>query len=88
LKEILWETTFPSFNHNSAEPGCLVDLSDTSIRRGVYSMELESEKLFFNIFDEINMARISPDYANNKIKKFSKSIQLVVDSIKTMTTLN
>ncbi len=87
LREILWETCFPSFIHNIAKHGCVVHLSDLDIRREVYSMELESEKLFFNILNEIEKAKIEKDYINKKNQKFYKSIQLVVTSIKTMIEL-
>lgn len=87
LREILWDTCFPSFIYNIAKHGCVVQLSDLDVRRDVYSMELESEKLFFNIFNEIEKAKIENDYISKKTQKFYKSIQLVVSSIKTMIEL-
>jgi hypothetical protein len=87
LREMLWETCAPSYIHNITKHGCIVNLSDLDIRQGVYSMELESEKLFFNIFNEIERAKIEKDYINRKSQKFNQSIQLVINSIKTMTEL-
>ena len=87
MREILWETYFPAFNHNFTDHGCFVNMNDSIIRRGVYSMELESEKLFFNIFDEIDKSRKDKDYSDKKVQKLNKSIQLVAESIKAMIKL-
>ncbi|MFX1558243.1 MAG: hypothetical protein ACFFC9_13395, partial [Promethearchaeota archaeon] len=53
LKEKLWETKFPSVNHRFHDHGCLVKMGDATLREKVYSIELESQKQFFNLFEEI-----------------------------------
>ncbi|MHA1985627.1 MAG: hypothetical protein ACW98D_03210 [Promethearchaeota archaeon] len=87
LKDILWETYFPAFNHNFNNHGCFVNMNDVVIRKGVYSMELESQKHFFNIFDEIEKSKTQIDYFDKKIKIMNLSIRLVVESIKEMLIL-
>jgi hypothetical protein len=84
LKNILWETYFPAFNHNFNDHGCFVNMNDATTRKGVYSMELETQKQFFNIFDEIEKSKTVIDYFDKKIKIMNMSIKLVVESIKEM----
>ena len=87
LEDILWETNFPAFNHNFNNHGCFVNMNDAVIRKGVYSMELETQKHFFNIFDEIEKSKTEIDYFDKKIKIMNMSIRLVVESIKEMINL-
>lgn len=87
LKELLWETYFPAFNHNFHDHGCLVNMNDATNRKKVYSMELESEKLFFNIFEEIEKSKKDINYFKEKLKKVNASIILVIESIKEMIKL-
>ncbi|MFW9875631.1 MAG: hypothetical protein ACFFG0_21215 [Candidatus Thorarchaeota archaeon] len=84
LKDILWETYFPAFNHYFLNHGCFVNMNDVIKRKGVYCMELESAKQFFNIFDEIDNSKTDFNYFENKIKIIKMSTQLVVESIKEM----
>lgn len=84
LKEILWETCYPAFNHSFINHGCFVNMNDAITRKGVYSMELETQKHFFNIFDEIEKSKTEMDYFDKKVKKMNMAIKLVVESIKEM----
>ncbi len=87
LKEILWETYFPAFNHNFNDHGCFVNMNDVIKRKGVYSIELEAPKQFFNIFDEIKKSKTDFRYFDKKIRDVNMNIKLVVESIKEMSTL-
>jgi len=87
LEDILWETSFPAFNHYFNDHGCFVNMNDAVIRKGVYSMELETQKQFFNIFDEIEKSKTQIDYFDKKLKIMNLSISLVVESIKEMLIL-
>ncbi len=87
LKDVLWETYFPAFNHNFHNHGCFVNMNDAIKRKGVYSMELESQKQFFNIFDEIDKSKADINYFKNKTRIIKMSTQVVVESIKEMLQL-
>jgi len=50
-------------------------------------MELETQKHFFNIFDEIEKSKADINYFENKIRMIKMSIQLVVESINEILTL-
>lgn len=82
LKNILWQTYFPAFNHHFHDHGCLVNMNDAIMRKKVYSMELESQKQFFNIFDEIEKSKANEDYFDKKLKIINMSIKLIIESIK------
>ena len=87
LKDVLWETYFPAFNHNFHNHGCFVNMNDAIERKGVYSMELESQKQFFNIFNEIDKSKTDINYFENKVRIIKISTQLVVESIKEVIKL-
>ncbi|MFX1455143.1 MAG: hypothetical protein ACFFDB_07175 [Promethearchaeota archaeon] len=87
MKPILWETYFPAFNHSFNNHGCFVNMNDAIERKGLYSIELETPKQFFNIFDEIEKSKSDMNYFENKIRAMNMSIKLVVESIKEMLTL-
>ncbi|MFX1327149.1 MAG: hypothetical protein ACFE91_03270 [Promethearchaeota archaeon] len=87
LKEKLWETYFPAFSHNFRDHGCFVKMSDATSRPRVYSMSLESEKHFFNIFEEIQKSKSDPNYFNNKLNIIDVSIELALETIKEMINL-
>lgn len=87
LKDKLWETYFPAFNHCLINHGCFVDMSDATSRLNVYSMELESQKHFFNIFEEIKKSKLDPNYFNNKLNLIDVSIELALETIKEMIKL-
>jgi hypothetical protein len=84
LKNLLWETYFPAFYHNFNDHGCFVNMNDAINRKGVYAMELEVPKQFFNIFDEIDKSKTDLNYFDKKIRAINRSIKLVVESIKEM----
>ncbi|MFX1355308.1 MAG: hypothetical protein ACFFGP_15245 [Promethearchaeota archaeon] len=87
LKDKLWETYYPAFNHSFINHGCFVSMSDISCRPNVYSMELESQKHFFNIFEEIDKSKSDPKYFKKKVKLIDISIQLAHEAIKIMINL-
>ena len=84
LKEKLWETKFPSVNHRFHDHGCLVKMGDATTREKVYSMELESQKQFFNLFEEIEESKTNPNYFEEKLKLINISLELAVESILTL----
>ncbi|MFX1394656.1 MAG: hypothetical protein ACFFAH_13935, partial [Promethearchaeota archaeon] len=84
LKEKLWETKFPSVNHRFHDHGCLVKMGDATSREKVYSIELESQKQFFNLFEEIEKSKTNPDYFEEKLNLINISLELVVESILTL----
>jgi hypothetical protein len=87
LKEKLWETYYPAFNHTFINHGCFVNMSNVSNRPNVYSMELESQKHFFNIFEEIDKSKSDPKYLKKKVNLIDVSIQLAHEVIKIMINL-
>ena len=87
LKEKLWETYFPGFDHYFYDHGCFVRMSDATTRPRVYSMELESQKHFFNIFEEIQKSKLDPNYFVKKLNLIDVSIELALESIKEMIEL-
>ncbi|MFX1503498.1 MAG: hypothetical protein ACFFDH_21220 [Promethearchaeota archaeon] len=87
LKEKLWETYFPAFNHSFINHGCFVNVSDITSRPRVNSMELESQKHFFNIFEEIKKSKSEPNYFEKKLNLIEVSIELALETIKEMINL-
>ncbi len=87
LKGKLWDTNFPAFDYSSQNHGCIVKISDTTFRDKVYSMELESQKHFFNIFKEIEKSKTEPDYFEKKLNLINLSLELVLETIKEMIKL-
>ena len=87
LKEKLWETYFPGFDHYFHDHGCFVRMSDATPRPRVYSMELESQKHFFNIFEEIKKSKSDPNYFQKKLNLIDVSIELALETIKEMIKL-
>ncbi len=87
LKERLWETYYPAFDHNFINHGCFVRMSDATSRPRVYSMELESQKQFFNIFEEIKKSKSDPKYFEKKLNLIDVSIELALETIKEMINL-
>ena len=86
LKNKLWETNFPVVEHFH-DHGCFVMMGDATIRPNVYSMELESQKQFFDIFEEIEKSKTEPDYFTNKLKMGNLSIELALETIKELIRL-
>ncbi|MHA1148216.1 MAG: hypothetical protein ACTSR8_08220 [Promethearchaeota archaeon] len=87
LKDKLWETKFPAYPHDYHDHGCFVKMSDATSREKVYTMELENQKQFFNLFEEIELCKNDPEYLNKKLQFFNISIDLVVRAIKEMIHL-
>lgn len=87
LKEILWETKTPAFSHDREDHGCFVGTSNVTTRERVYCLEIESEKQFFDLFEEIEKSKTDPDYFESKLKSIDKSLKLVVECIKNSITL-
>ncbi|MFW9820107.1 MAG: hypothetical protein ACFFE5_10910 [Candidatus Thorarchaeota archaeon] len=87
LKEKLWQTYFPAFNHTFINHGCFVNMSNLTSRPNIYSMELESQKHFFNIFQEINESISDPKYFEKKLNLINVSIELALEAIKVMINI-
>jgi hypothetical protein len=87
MKEKLWETYFPGFNHNFINHGCFVNMSNLTSRPNIYSMELESQKHFFNIFEEISKSNSDPNYFEKKLNLINISIDLALEAIKVMINI-
>ncbi len=87
LKDTLWETKYPAFDHEYHDHGCFVKTSDATPRGGVVCVELESEKQFFDLFEEIEKSKNDPDYFQNKLKRIDISLKLAVESIKQLISL-
>jgi hypothetical protein len=87
LRDKLWETYFPAFNHSFINHGCFVNVSDITSRPRVNSMELESQKHFFNIFEEIKKSKSEPQYFEKKLNLIKVSIELALETIKEMINL-
>jgi len=84
---MLWEIYEPSISHQHIYHGCIVLMNDATSRPNVYSMEIESHKHFFNIFEEIEKSKINPNYFEDKLRSINISLELVVESIKEMIKL-
>jgi hypothetical protein len=50
-------------------------------------MELESQKHFFNIFEEIKKSNSDPDYFEKKLNLINISIDLALEAIKVMINI-
>ncbi len=87
LKDILWETKYPAFDHNFHDHGCFVKTNDATSRKDIFCVELESQKQFFNLFEEIEKSKTDPVYFDNKLKSINKSLDLVIETIKQMIIL-
>ncbi|MFX0041802.1 MAG: hypothetical protein ACFE8L_02720 [Candidatus Hodarchaeota archaeon] len=87
LKGKLWETYFPAFDHSFINHGCFINMSDATARKNVISMELESQKQFFNIFDEIEKSKSELNYFEKKLDLINLSIELALETIKEMINL-
>ncbi|TXT57207.1 MAG: hypothetical protein BAJALOKI1v1_1840004 [Promethearchaeota archaeon] len=88
LKYLLWDTYFPAVSHRFHDHGCFVKMSDATSRENVYTMELESEKHFFNLHEEIQKSKEEPNYFENKLEKINTAEKLALESIKEMLKLN
>ncbi|MFX0071274.1 MAG: hypothetical protein ACFFAO_09310 [Candidatus Hermodarchaeota archaeon] len=86
LSDILWETSYPAVDHFH-DHGCLVMMNDATNRPNIYSMELENQKHFFDIFEEIDKSNTDPNYFSEKLKSINISIDLVVETIIEMINL-
>lgn len=84
LSDIVWETYYPSFDHSFVQHGCFVLMSDATSRQRVYTMELETDKQFYDIFEEREKSKNDPNYFKNKLTEMNKGIKLAKESIKQM----
>jgi hypothetical protein len=87
FKDKVWETYFPAFDHSFHDHGCFVKLSDATSRKNFYSMELENQKHFFDIFKEIEKSKNDPDYFSKKLDFINVSLELAIEAIKEMINL-
>ncbi|MFW9897703.1 MAG: hypothetical protein ACFFDO_00385 [Candidatus Thorarchaeota archaeon] len=83
LKDKLWETNYTAVKHFH-DHGCLVMMGDATSRSNVFSMELESQKQFFDLFNEIEKSQNNSNYFEKKLKSINLSIELAVESILTL----
>ncbi len=87
LKDKLWESQYPAYDHKFHDHGCLVKMNDATSRERVFCMELESQKQFFNIFDEIEKSKNDPFYLEKKLNSINLSLMLVIETIRVMINL-
>ncbi len=87
LNDLLWDTYFPAVSHKFHDHGCFVKMSDASCREHIYTMELESEKHFFNLDKELEMSKRNPHYFEKKLLKINTAEKLALESIKEMIKL-
>jgi len=87
FKDKVWETYFPAFDHSFHDHGCFVKLSDATSRKNFYSMELENQKHFFDIFEEIEKSKYDLNYFKNKLNFINVSLELAIEAIKEMINL-
>ena len=88
LKEDLWRTEYPAYPHDFHDHGCFVKMSDATERERVFTMELENQKQFFNLFEEIEKSNRDPEYFIKKIDIINKSMELVKKTIAVMIELS
>ncbi|MFX1259005.1 MAG: hypothetical protein ACFFAN_14195 [Promethearchaeota archaeon] len=86
LKDKLWKTYYFALEHFH-DHGCFVKMADATTRKNFYSMELESEKQIFDLFEEIEKSKTNPNYFENKLNYINLSLELAVETIKEMTNL-
>ena len=82
LKDILWNTKTPAYDHEAHDHGCLVKMNDATPRKNVFCVELENQKQFFNIFNEIEKSKNDPNYFQEKLNLINKSLTLVQETMK------
>jgi hypothetical protein len=51
-------------------------------------MELENQKQFFDIFEEIEKSRNNPDYFKNKLDSINVSLELAIEAIREMIIMS
>ncbi|MFO8018467.1 MAG: hypothetical protein R6U96_07515 [Promethearchaeia archaeon] len=85
--DILWDTYYPAFDHHFHDHGCFVKMSDATSRDNVLTMELESEKHFYKIFEEVKLSRKDPQYYEERLDLINKGLKLAITSIETMISL-
>jgi len=87
LKDILWETTLPIHDHEFHDHGCLVKMNDDIQRDNVYCIELENQKQFFNIFEDIEQSINNEKYFFEKLEMINKTLILAKETIIEMIKL-
>jgi hypothetical protein len=87
LKEKLWDTYYPAVDHHFINHGCFVRMSDATLLPRDFSMELESQKHFFDLFEEIKKTKSNSEYFEKKLDLINASIELALETIKVMINL-
>lgn len=88
LQSILWKTNKPAYDHHFHDHGCFVKMCDATTRKQVIALELESQKQFFNLFEEIEQADKTPGYHVEKLQKINESLILAKKAISEMILLD
>ncbi len=86
-QNILWETFSPAYSHYFHDHGCFAKMSDATTRKNIFTMELESQKQFFDLFEEIEKSKNDPNYYDKKLNLINYSIDLVIEAITQMIKL-
>ncbi|MHA1804179.1 MAG: hypothetical protein ACTSU4_06535 [Promethearchaeota archaeon] len=81
MKDKLWTIINPVIGHYFHEHGCFIHLNENAQRKNFYVFELESDKHFFDLFDEIKKVHSNPNYLNEKRVYLNYSIELVANVI-------
>jgi len=87
LKEFMWDIRQPAFLHPE-DHGCFVCLGHSTRRPKTFTCELELDKQFFNLFEEIEKCKSSQVYFDKKIDNINKTIDIVKETMKTAVKFN
>ncbi len=81
LKPILWKTAIPIHDHDFHDHGCLVRMNDVAKRKNLFCIELENQKQFFDLFEEVEKSKADSEYFENKLETVNKTIKLIENTI-------
>ena len=81
LKDVMWDVRKPSNNHLHNH-GCFVCLGHSTTRPNTFTCELELDKQFFNLFEEIDKCNNDQSYFNKKLENINREIEIVKETIK------
>lgn len=87
LKDLMWDIRQPAFLHPE-DHGCFVCLGHSTQRPKTFTFELECDKQFFNLLEEIEKCKSNQVYFNKKIDNINKTIEIVRETIKAVVNFN
>ncbi len=87
LKDLIWDIRQPAFLHPE-DHGCFVCLGHSTQRPKTFTFELECDKQFFNLLEEIEKCKSNQVYFNKKIDNVNKTIEIVRETIKAVVNFN